>query len=89
MSSYDYRTTIVRLSYDIVRFTYDLASHQAIMLKSYVIVRLSYDYRSTIVRLSFDYRSTIVRLSYDFTDITDASQTHRVQCDHKTKIAIS
>ena len=26
---------------------------------------------------------------YDFTDITDASQTHRVQCDHKTKIAIS
>ena len=43
MSSYNYRTTIVRLSYDIVRFTYDLASHQAIKVKSYVIVRPAFD----------------------------------------------
>ena len=42
-SSYDYRTTIVRLSYDVVRCTYALASHQAIIVKSYVIVRLSFD----------------------------------------------
>ena len=46
MSSYDYRTTLVRLSYDIVRFTYDLASHQSIIVKSYVIVRLSVDCRT-------------------------------------------
>ena len=44
--SYDYRTTIVRLSYDVVRFTYALASHQAITVKSYVIVRLSFDCRT-------------------------------------------
>ena len=40
-----HRTTIVRLAYDVIRFTYDLASHQAITVKSYVIVRLSFDSR--------------------------------------------
>ena len=70
---------IVRLSYDyrstIVRYTYDLASHQAVIIvKSYVIVRLSFDCRT---------------MSYDLPTIsqtcnTDASQTHRVQCDNKT-----
>ena len=59
-----HRTTIVRLAYDIVRFTYDSASHQAIIVKSYVIVRLSFD---------------CIMMSYDFTDITDASQTHRFE----------
>ena len=74
-------------------------------VKSYVIVRLSHDYRTIYLWFSFSsgnhsevvwHRTTIVRLSYDvvrftcdFTDITDASQSHRVQCYHKTKIAIS
>ena len=44
--SYDYRSTVVRLSYDVVTFTHDLASHQAIIVKSYVIVRLSFDCRT-------------------------------------------
>ena len=38
-----HRMTIVRLAYDVVRFTYDSASHQAIIVKSYVIVRLSFE----------------------------------------------
>ena len=69
---------IVRLSYDyrstIVRYTYDLASHQAIIVKSYVIVRLSFDCRT----MSYD----LPTISQTFN--TDASQTHRVQCDNKT-----
>ena len=101
--SYDYRTTIVRLSYDyrttIVRLSYDYRTTIVRLSYDYrtTIVRLSYDYRTTIVRLSYDYRTTIVRLSYDYRTnylrfhryITDASQTHLVQCDHKIKIAIS
>ena len=59
-----HRTTIVRLAYDVVRFTYDSASHQAIKVKSYVIVRLSFD---------------CIMMSYDFTDITDGSQTHHFE----------
>ena len=39
-----------KISSRIVRFTYVLASHQAIIVKSYVIVRLSYDYRTAVVR---------------------------------------
>ena len=67
MSSYDYISTVER-------FTYDSASHQAIIVMSYVIVRLSFDCRT---------------MSYDFTDITDALQTHGFQYDHKTTIVIS
>ena len=60
---------IVRLSYNyrltVVRFSYDLASHQAIISRM-----SSHDYHTTIVRLSYD----VVRFTYDFTYITDASQ---------------
>ena len=64
-----HRTTVIRSSYDhsaTLIYKTILASHHAIIVKSYVIVRLSYDYRTTIVRLSYDYRTTIVRLSYDY-----------------------
>ena len=96
MSSYDYRTTIVRLSYDIVRFTYDLASHQAIIVKSYVIVRLSYGYRSTVVRcrsvttnLRLQYRSRFwdflrnlrCHPSHDVAARSDQGLNVRVRCE--------
>ena len=63
-----------KYSRDVERFTYDSASHQAIIVKSYVIVRLSLDCRT---------------MSYDFTDITDSSQHHRFQYDNKNTIVIS
>ena len=51
------------------------ASRQTIVVKSYDLVRLSDDGR---------------KMSDDFpTIVLDASQTHRIQCDHKTKIVIS
>ena len=64
-----HRTTVIGSSYDhpaTLIYKTMLAYHHVIIVKSYVIVRLSYDYRSTIVRLSFDYRSTIIRLSFDY-----------------------
>ena len=78
-----YRTTVIPSSH--ARPSYDrratliyktiLASHHAIIVKSYVIVRLSYDCRWTVVRFTFDSAShqaiivksyVIVRLSYDY-----------------------
>ena len=44
-STYDI-VEVARPSYDVVRFTYDLSSHQATIVKSYVIVRLSFDCRT-------------------------------------------
>ena len=76
-----HRTTVIRSSYDhraTLIYKTILASHHAIMVKSYVIVRLSYDYRTTIVRLSYDYHTTIVRLSYDYrTTIVRLSYDYR------------
>ena len=54
----------------------------------YDIAWPSYD-MVEVVRLLYDHRSTVIRFPYDITDMTDASQTHRFQCDHKTKILIS
>ena len=70
MASYDYRTTIVRLVYDVVQFSYDLDSHQAILVNYYIIVRLSFDCRtlpmgrkpiasSVITKLKLQYRSRV------------------------------
>ena len=51
------------------------ASRQTIVVKLYDLVRLSYDGH---------------KMSDDFpTIVPDASQTHRIQCDHKIKIVIS
>ena len=73
-----HRTNIVRLSFDCrtiyLCFSYSPGNHSEVVC-----------HRTTIVRLSYD----VVRFTYDFTDIIDVSQTHRVQCDHKTKMAIS
>ena len=71
-SSYDHRATLIYKTL--------LASHHTLTVKSYVIVRLSFDYRSTVARchtiyLCFGFspsnhsevvchRTTIVRLSY-------------------------
>ena len=83
-SSYDHRATLI--------YKTILASHHAIIVKSYVIVRLSYDYRTTIVRLSYDYRTTIVRLSYDYrTTIVRLSYDYRttivrLSYDYRTTI---
>ena len=67
--SHDHRTTLPRDP------TMMSASRQTIVVKSYDLVRLSYDGR---------------KMSDDFpTIVPDASQTHRIQCDHKTKIVIS
>ena len=79
-----HRTTVIRSSYDhraTLIYKTILASHHAIIVKSYVIVPLSYDYRSTVVRcctiyLCFSFspsnhsevvchRTIIVRLSYE------------------------
>ena len=71
MTSYDFiydRTTVIRSSYDIVEvarpsrdfnlfYKTILASHHAIIVKSYVSVRLSYDHRSTGVRCRTIYLS--------------------------------
>ena len=83
-SSYDHRVTLI--------YKTILASHHTIIVKSYVIVRLSYDYRTTIVRLSYDYRTTIVRLSYDYrTTIVRLSHDYRttivrLSYDYRTTI---
>ena len=90
-----HRTTVIRSSYDhraTLIYKTILASHHAIIVKSYVIVRLSYDYRTTIVRLSYDYRTTIVRLSYDYrTTIVRLSYDYhttiiRLSYDYRTTI---
>ena len=84
-----HRTTIIRSLYDhraTLMYKTILASHHAIIVKSYVIVLLSYDYRWTVVRcrtiyLCFSFspsnhsevvchRMTIVRLSYDVVRFT-------------------
>ena len=84
MSSYDYRTTIVRLSYGGVRFTYDLASHQAIIVKSYAIIRLSYDYRSTFVRC----RTINLRFhrDYDASQPIVSSVTTKLRLQYRSRI---
>ena len=77
-----HRTTVIRSSYDhraTLMYKKILASHHAIIVKSYAIYRLSYNYRSTVVRcrtiyLCFSFspsnhsevvchRTTIVRFS--------------------------
>ena len=66
---------------------------------------MSHDHRTTLPRdltMMSASRQTIVVKSYDLvsyngrkmlddfpTIVPDASQTHRIQCDHKTKIVIS
>ena len=79
-----HRTTVIRSSDDhrsTLIYKTILGSYHAIIVKPYVIVRLSHDYRSTVVRcrtiyLCFNFshsnhsevvrnRTTIVRLSYD------------------------
>ena len=64
--SYDLRTTSCRSHDHCTTLIYKamLPSHHAIIVKPYVIVRLSFD---------------CIMMSYDFTDITDASQTHRFE----------
>ena len=54
---YDYHMTIVQLSYDVVRFTYDLGFDQEIIVVCYgmTIGRLLDDYRSTVVRCRTNY----------------------------------
>ena len=88
-----HRTTVIRSSDDhrsTLIYKTILASHHAIIVKPYVIVRLSHDYRSTVVRcrtiylcFSFSYsnhsevvrnRTTIVRLSYDVVRCSTISQ---------------
>ena len=60
-SSYDHRATLI--------YKTILASHHTIIVKSYVIVRLSYDYRCTYVLASHQAiivkSYVIVRLSFD------------------------
>ena len=61
---------------------------------------MSYDHRTTLPRdpmMMSASRQTIVVKSYDGrkmsddfpTIVPDASQTHRIECDHKTNIVIS
>ena len=72
--SYDYRSTVVRCRTIYLCFSFSPSNHSEVVC-----------HRTTIVRLSYD----VVRFTYDFTEIIHVSQTHRVRCDHKTKIAIS
>ena len=61
--SYDYRSTVVRCRTIYLCFSFSPSNHSEVVCHRTTIVRLSFDYRSTIVRLSFDYRSTVVRCS--------------------------
>ena len=76
-------------SYEIAQESYDFnrvqkmtsASWQTIIVKSYDLIRLSYDGRT----MSY-YLHTII---YVPTIVPNASQPHIFQFDHKTKIVIS
>ena len=76
-------------SYEIAQPSYDCnrvqmltpASRQTIILKSYNLVRLSYDGRT----MSYWFHTII----YVYVIVLTTSQAHLFQCDHKTKIVIS
>ena len=81
MSSYDYRTTIVRLSYNVVRYTYDFASHHAIIVKSYVIVRLSFNCRT----MSYDLPTISQTLSMRRKPIV-SSVTTKLRLQYRSRV---